>query len=138
VTVAGALVLDEQVTAVQAGLLQRGIDCRTVHELGVTSTVDPDVIRGIASVLHGRPWVLVTMDGTIVEEHAGFEWHLYAIAWVSIDPWLSGASVEQAKTDVIHRHAHQMLEQRPGDHHTYTVRARFRHPPGLMSRQRKR
>jgi len=131
-----ALVLDEHVTAVQPGLIARGIEVRTVNECGVAATIDPDVIRGIANVMGGRAWVLVTMDGTIIDEHPGFEWDLYGIAWVVIDPELRGAAVEHAKTDVIQRHAHQMIEQRPGDHHTYTVRNRFKHPPSLISRRR--
>lgn len=132
-----ALVLDEHLTAVQAGVSQRGIDVRTVHDFDVTSTSDPDVIRAIAAAMDS-PWVLVTMDGTIVGEHPGFEWERYAIAWLKLDAYLRGAAFEHAKADVMHRHAHQMVEQRPGDHHTYTDRARFRQPPSLVSRQRPR
>ena len=42
-------------------------------------------------------WVLVTMDGTIVDEHPRFEWHAYAIAWIVIGSHLGGVQVEQAK-----------------------------------------
>lgn len=84
-----------------------------------------------------RPWVLVTMDNSIIEDHRGFEWERYAIAWVVIDPRVRGAPAEYAKHNVIHRHAHQIIEQRPGgDHFTYTQPARHRSPPSLVTRQR--
>jgi hypothetical protein len=129
------LVLDEHLTAAQAGLAQRGIDARTVHEFNAASTSDPDVIRAIDRQMAG-PWVLVTMDGTIVDEHRGFDWHRYAIAWIKVPPHVRGAAFEYAKVDVIQRHAHQVVEQVPGDHYTYTERQRFKHPPSLMSHQR--
>ncbi len=131
-----ALVLDEHLTALRPGLEQRGIAARTVQEFRATSIVDPDVIRAIAQCI-ASPWVLVTMDGTIVDEHPRFEWGSYAIAWIVIAPHLRGVAVEHAKADVLQRHAHQMVEQRPGDHHSYTQRARFRHPPSLLSANRR-
>jgi hypothetical protein len=127
-----ALVLDEHLTALQSGLQQRGIDTRRVHDFHATSILDPDVIRAIARAMDGL-WVLVTMDGNIVEEHPRFEWNEYAIAWILIGSHLRGVQVEQAKADVLQRHAHQMVDQRIGDHHTYTKRSRFRHPPSLVS-----
>jgi hypothetical protein len=93
-------------------------------------------MRGIAKAFR-RPWVLVTMDGTIIEEHPGFEWDRYAIAWVVVDTQLRGAAVEYAKTDVVQRHAHQMVEQRAGDHHSYTAAQRLRHPPSLITRNKR-
>jgi hypothetical protein len=131
-----ALVLDEHLMALRVGLEHRGILVRTVADLGARSVLDPDVIRAISHRLSG-PWVMVTMDGTIVDEHPGFEWDLYAIAWVVIDPKLRGVAVEQAKTDVVQRHAHKMLEQRPPDHFSYTQHARHRSPPSLVSTLRR-
>jgi len=130
-----ALVLDEHIMAGRAAMRQRGIDTRTVEDFNATSTLDPDVIRLIAAAMD-CPWVLVTMDGSIVDDHPAFEWERYAIAWLTIDRYLKGAAVEFAKMDTLHRRAHQMLEQRPGDHHTYTRRSRYRCPPSLVSRQR--
>ena len=127
-----ALVLDEHLSALQIGLKCRGIDARTLDEFHAMSTVDPDVIRAVARALTS-PWVLLTMDGTIVEEHPGFEWERYAIAWVKVDKHLAGIAVEHAKVDTVQRHAHQMVEQRPGDHHTYTRDKHFKHPPSLIS-----
>jgi hypothetical protein len=69
--------------------------------------------------------------------HPGFEWQRYAIARVLIDPHLSGVAVEHAKTDVAQRHAHQMVEQRPNDHFSYTAHARHKQPPSLLSAQRR-
>jgi hypothetical protein len=109
----------------------------TVHECGVEATIDPDVIRAIDRIMDGRLWVLVTMDNSIVEDHPGFEWERYAIAWVLIDPHLRGAAAEQEKHEVIHRHVHQMVEQRAGDHFSYNVPSRFTHPPSLVTRQRR-
>lgn len=131
-----ALVLDEHLLAIAPGLRARGLDARTVEDFRARSTLDPDVIRAVAAAM-GGPWVLLTMDGTIVTEYPGFEWDRYAIAWIVIDAHLRGASVEHAKTDVVHRHAHRMLEQRPGDHFTYTQRARYQHPPSLLTRDRR-
>lgn len=130
------IVLDEHLMAVRQGLEQRGITVRTVADFNVRSTLDPDVVRAVASAL-SDPWVLVTMDGTIIDEHPSFEWGRYALAWVLIDTHLRGAAVEHAKANVVQRHAHQMVEQRAGDHFSYTERARFRHPPSLMTRNKR-
>jgi len=111
----------------------RGIVVRSVGDFGARSTLDPDVIRATARKMRASPWVLVTMDGTIVDDHPNFEWQHYAIAWVLVDPHLLGIAVEQAKTEIVQRHAHQMIEQRPPDHHSYTVIQRHRNPPGLVS-----
>ena len=126
------LVLDEHLTALQPALRQRGLDVRRVHDFHATSTVDPDVIRTVARSLE-QPWVLVTMDGGIVDENPRFEWAEYAIAWVVIGERLRGIAVEHAKAEVLQRHAHQMVDQQVGDHFTYTRRSRFRHPPSLLS-----
>jgi hypothetical protein len=58
------------------------------------------------------------MDVTIVEEHPGFDWDRYAIAWISVHEELTGAAFEASKTDIVHRHALQIVEQGRGDHHT--------------------
>jgi hypothetical protein len=131
-----ALVVDEHLMALRVGLEHRGILVRTVGDLGATSIRDPDVIRAIARKLSG-PWVMVTMDGTIVEEHPNFEWDRYAIAWVVVDPKLRGVAVEQAKNDIVHHHAKRMLEQRPPDHFTYTQTQRHKSPPSLVSTLRR-
>lgn len=129
-----ALVLDEHIMAGRPAMRQRGIDTRTVEDFNATSTLDPDVIRMIASEMD-QPWVLVTMDGGIVDENPRFEWDRYAIAWLTIDRHHKGIAVEYAKMNALHRHAHRILEQRDGDHHTYTESARHRCPPSLVSRQ---
>jgi hypothetical protein len=126
------LVLDEHLTAMQNALKQRGLDALKVHDFHATSTLDPDVIRAVEGRLR-PPWVLVTMDGTIVDEHPTFEWGKYAIAWVLIEKHLKGVAVEHAKADVVQKHAHRVVEQRAGDHFTYTKRAQFKHPPSLVS-----
>ena len=68
------------------------------------------------------------MDTTILEDFAGFDWSRYAIAWVVIDDRLLGAAVEQAKSNVIQRHAHTMVDQRRADHFTYTAQRHSKHP----------
>lgn len=131
-----ALVLDEHLTAPASGLRDRGIDTRTVQDFHATSIHDPDVIRAIAAVMT-TPWVLVTLDGTIVDEAPNFEWDRYAIAWIVVNPDLRGIVVERAKAEIVHRHAHRIVQQRPGDHFTYTRRSQYKHPPSLVSaRQR--
>lgn len=132
VTASRILVLDEHLSALQVGLQCRGIDARTLDEFHATSTVDPDVIRVVDDAL-SVPWVLLTMDGTIIDEHPGFDWERYAIAWVKVDKHLRGIAVEHAKVDTVQRHAHKILEQRVGDHHSYTRDKHYRHPPSLIS-----
>lgn len=126
------LVLDEHLTAPCDGLRARGLDVRPVHDFGATSTLDPDLIRMVAAAMH-KPWVLVTLDSGIKEEHRKFEWERYAIAWVLIPTEIKGIAVEHAKTDVVHRHAHRIVEQRADDHFSYTRRARHKSPPSLVS-----
>jgi len=130
------LILDEQLAnpKLVSALQDRGLDARTVGDFAVTGRPDPDVVRGIRdSPSTADGWVLVTMDLTIIEDFSGFDWSLYALAWIQIPNHLRGAAVEQAKINTVHRYAHAIAEQAPGDHHTYTPRARFRHPPSLAS-----
>ena len=70
---------------------------------------------------------------TAVSAGAPLHTREYAIAWVVIDKHLKGVAVEHAKADVVQTHAHRIVEQRAGDHFTYTKRAHFKHPPGLVS-----
>ena len=133
------LVLDEQLASKQLveGLRARGLEVKTVADFGVTGRADPDVVRTIDERQSG-PWVFVTMDLTIVEEHPGFDWDRYAIAWIAVHEDLSGAAFEAGKTDVVHRHAHQIIEQGRGDHHTYTARQRIRSRPSLATQLRRK
>ena len=130
------LVLDEHLTRVGRSLRDRGIAVKTVADFHANSTIDPDVIRAIQQDLPNTSWVLVTMDGTIVEEFPGFEWDRYAIAWIKIDKHLAGIAVEHAKTNVVNRHAHTIVKQRKGDHHTYTLERHYRHAPSLIPARR--
>jgi predicted nuclease of predicted toxin-antitoxin system len=132
-----ALIFDEQIASpriVQA-LTERGIEASTIGDFGVQGRPDPDVVRRVADEV-GAPWVLVTMDLTIVEDHEGFGWERYAIAWIRVREGIVGSQVEREKTDIVQRRAHEMVEQNPGDHHTYTVKKRFKHPPSLASLMR--
>lgn len=133
------LVLDEQLAnprLVQA-LRERGLDVATVGDFGVTGRPDPDVVRRIAEQQSG-PWILVTMDLTIVQDHPGFDWLRYAIAWVRVHKDLTGGQVEVAKTETIQRHAHTIKEQTVGDHFTYSAKRCEKHPPSLASMMEKR
>lgn len=78
------------------------------------------------------------MDLTIVEDFPGFDWSRYAIAWIRPREDLRGVQVEQAKADIMHRHAHAIRDQNPSDHHTYDARNHYRHPPSLASQIRRR
>jgi hypothetical protein len=91
------LVLDEQFANLRliAALHDRGIDAATVGDYGVAGRSDPDVVRQIQRSIRRRAWVLVTMDLTIIEEHRGFKWERYAIAWVVLRDGLRGLSVER-------------------------------------------
>lgn len=126
------LVLDEQFTSSRLilALEDRGMKVKTVADFGAEGRPDPDVVRRIAGGCDGD-WVLVTMDTTILEDFAGFDWSRYAIAWVVIDDHLLGAAVEKAKSNVVQRHAHMMVEQRPNDHFTYSATRHSKHPPSL-------
>jgi hypothetical protein len=134
-----ALILDEQVARPRlvVALSDRGMLAQTVGDYGATGRPDPDVVRRISEQQPG-PWVLVTMDLTIVEDYPGFDWSRYAIAWIRVDEHLRGAKVEHQKNEIIHRHAHSMLEQRPGDHHTYTAMNRYKTRPSLAYMLRRR
>jgi hypothetical protein len=132
-----ALVLDEHLLGVRVGLEHRGIVVRTVEDFRAKSTLDPDVIRAVGRGMRKAPWILVTMDGTIVKEHPSFDWDRYAIAWVLIDPRARGVAAEQSKNEVLHRHARAMLAQVPGCHHTYTEARHYKHPPSLITQSRR-
>lgn len=131
-----SLVLDEHLGRARRGLEERGIGAATLDDFNVTSTLDPDVIRGIASAMRG-PWVLVTLDGSIVEDAPNFEWDRYAIAWVVLEPHVKGIAAERAKLDIVARHAHQIVDQQQDDHFSYTRHQRHKAPPSLVSRSRK-
>ncbi|MDQ3642265.1 MAG: hypothetical protein M3450_12580 [Actinomycetota bacterium] len=127
--------LDEHLSRIVAPLNAREIQARAVGDFHAKSTLDPDVVRAVAAGMKRRSWVLVTMDSSIIEEHRGFGWDRHAIAWVVIDAHLRGATVERAKTEIVQRYAHAMVEQRPGDHHTYRRNRHYKHPPGLIARR---
>ena len=82
--------------------------------------------------------MLVTMDLTVVEDYPGFDWSRYAIAWVVVHESLAGARVEQAKHEIVHRHAHKIREQARGDHHTYTAERHYTTRPSLNRLLRRR
>ena len=134
---AATLVLDEHLAALRKGLEQRLAGARTVGEFGSNSSLDPDMIRAVSSGMGAEPWVLLTMDATIPDEHPNFEWERYAIAWILIEPHLRGIEVERAKAEVVRRHLHEITEQRPGDLFAYTRYQRHRAPPSLGSTLRR-
>ena len=103
------LVLDEQLCRglLIEGLLLRGYEVKTVKDFGAAGRPDPDVVRRIDT----GPWVLVTMDFTVIEDFPGFDWGRYAISWVIVHEDLKGAAFEHQKNDIVHRHVHQMVEQ---------------------------
>jgi len=132
------LVLDEQLAgkSLVAALRARGLEVLTLADLGLTGRPDPDVVRQVDE-RHNGAWVLVTMDLTVIEDHPGFDWGRYAIAWVLIREDLRGADFEAAKHNVVHRWALEILEQRRGDHHTHTVAQRHKSPPSLNAQLRR-
>lgn len=107
------LVLDEQFAnpRLVLALRDRGVEASTVEDFGVTGGSDPDVVRKVQQECGRRAWVLVTMDLTIVEEHRGFTWDRYAIAWVILREGLRGLQVEREKSEIVHRYAHLIREQ---------------------------
>ncbi len=132
------LVLDEQLAGrrLVTALRDRGLEVRTLADFGLTGRPDPDVVRRVDE-RHDGMWVLVTMDLTIIEEHPGFDWNKYAIAWVLIREDLRGAAFEAEKHNVVHRWILEILEQRRGDHYTYAVRHRHKSPPSLNAQLRR-
>lgn len=117
--------------------ITRGLEVKTVKDFGAKGRPDPDVVRHVDQG-HDGQWVLITMDFTIVEDFLGFDWDRYAIAWVVVNEHLRGAAFEHEKNDIVHRHVHQMVEQRRGDHHTYTVKQQLKSRPSLTSQLRRR
>ena len=101
------LVFDEQIAnpKLVAALQDRGIDARTVGDFGVTGRPDPDVVRRVQDGLSSKAWVLVTMDLTIVEEHEGFKWERYALAWIKVRDGLLG--VVRGIGDAHRRHSNR-------------------------------
>lgn len=78
------------------------------------------------------------MDVTIVDDHEGFDWSRYAIAWIRPGRHLRGKEVEVAKANAIHRHLHHIEAQMSGQHFTYGPHSFQRHPPSLASMTEKR
>ena len=130
----GLLVLDEQLpaTSLVEGLRSRGLDVGTVRDFDAVQRTDPDVVRAIGERCDG-PWVLVTMDVAIAEAHRGFDWDRYAIAWIVPREDLSGAAVEQAKANILHRWAHEIAELGRGDQRTYYESSRAKRRPSVAS-----
>lgn len=126
------LVLDEQLGSQRLveALTDRELDVKTIGDFGLTGKPDPDLVKRIAEQCSGA-WILVTMDLTIAEEHRGFDWKRYAIAWVQVRKEVRGPAVEKAKHETIQRHAHHIRDQGPGDHFTYTPERYSKYPPSL-------
>ncbi len=134
---AATLVLDEPLAALRTKLESSGARACSVADFRLTSLLDPDVLRAVSSGMGAAPWVLVTMDATIPDEHRNLEWERYAIAWIVVEPSLRGIAVEHAKTEILLRHAGAISHQRPGDLFTYTRFQRHRSPPSLASTLRR-
>jgi hypothetical protein len=118
-------------------LSDRGCAVKTVGDFGAQGRPDPDVVRRISDQVTD-PFVLVTMDLSVVEDFKGFDWNRYAIAWVQIRKELRGRAVEIAKANTLHKHLERMTGQRPGDHFTYTPERHDKRPPSLASMTAKR
>jgi hypothetical protein len=133
------LVLDEQLAgkSLMLALEARGLEVKTLGNYGVTGRPDPDVVRRIDE-REPTMWVLVTMGLTIVEEHPGFDWDRYAIAWIVVHQELRGAKFEQSKHNIVHRYAHEIVQQGRGDHHSYSEQRRTRSRPSLSSQLKRR
>lgn len=130
------LVLDAHLDRAARGLEERGIQASTLKEFDLPSTLDPDVVRAVSSAMR-VPWVLVTLDGTIVQDAEGFQWERYAIAWIVLEPQVRGLAAESEKLDIVARHAPRMLDQGAGEHFSYTRRQRQSGPPSLIRRSRR-
>jgi hypothetical protein len=50
-----------------------------------------------------------------------------------VNSGLRGVRVEIEKTEIVQHHAREMVQQAPGDHHTYTIDKRFKSRPSLTS-----
>jgi hypothetical protein len=125
------LVLDEQLSArsLVAGLRARGLDVTTVAELDLVGRADPDLVRAIDERCDG-PWVLVTMDLALGDEPPD---QGHAIAWIVPHEGLSGAAVERAKANILHRWAHEIVGLGRGDQRTYYETSRAKARPSLAS-----
>lgn len=126
------LVLDENVGSdrLVKALGDRGCAARTLKDLGANGKPDPDVVMETAKKIK-KPWVLVTMDLSIIDDHSKFDWDRYALAWLFIRPDLSGIAVERSKTDTVHRWCHELRDMTPGNHWSLSIKARQRHAPSL-------
>lgn len=132
-----ALVLEDHLSAhsLVVGLRGRGFSVVPVGEIGLGGKKpDADLVRLVGERVP-EPWVFGTLDLTITQDSAGFDWDRYAIAWVLLKKGLTGAAAEQAKQNIVHHHIDKIVRLRRGDHFSYTERSQFQHPPDLVTRR---
>jgi hypothetical protein len=101
----------------------RGYRATSPKQLGDASVKDPPLLRLIHDDL--EPAVLVTFDNKMPDEHWDLlEEHSTTLAVVDKDAIPPHLTPEQYWRDVIHRHAHRLVEQATGTRFKYRQRNR--------------
>jgi hypothetical protein len=110
------LVIDADLPSSLAGSLRkRGREAVSAAALELSTNVkDPELLRGLAARFNGKcPWVLVTGDDAMPAEHGPVILETEATIATIFPEYPEGVKEYEWYTDVTHRWAHAMQEQKP-------------------------
>lgn len=115
------LVIDESLNPkLSRELTGRGRSAAALAQLGLAGALDGELLDALASRL-GAGWTLVTADDHLPTEHRGALWGLEASV-ATLDPRQApGYSLDEWRRELVHRFAHQMATQRPGETRRYSL-----------------
>jgi hypothetical protein len=116
------LVIDEDLAPRLASYLnKRGRQARSVADLGLRRSTDPELLRDLSTRAGLGEWVLVTGNDGMPAEHPRLIGELNPTI-ATIDPRRpDGVKELEWRTDVVHRWAHAMQEQEPGTVRRYSL-----------------
>lgn len=103
----------------------RGRVARSVASLTDQGLLDPELFRSLIAALDGNDWVLVTGDDLMPEVHAE-DVAETGMTIATVRPWEPAATErkqEAYKREVVHRWAHRMALQEPGELRRYSETA---------------
>ena len=109
------LVIDASLSPeVAIRLRERGRASIPVKDHGLGRRLDPSLLTELAGIHADEPWVLVTGDDKMPDEHADLIAEL-SVTVATVDGALLGRDdSEQMKREVVQRWAHKMAEQDHG------------------------
>jgi hypothetical protein len=115
------LVIDESLNPRLSGeLTGRGRSAAALAQLGLVGALDSELLDALAGRLEAG-WTLVTADDHLPAEHRGAFGVLEASA-ATLDPRQApGYSLDEWRRELVHRFAHQMETQRPGEIRRYSL-----------------